>query len=147
MNILSKKNKIITELAEMAIESNLYVSEAWTMYGCYTDIINDSEVSKTSELIVLEDNDKLIGSIFFNNEFCHFYYGYNTQIFITPDNRGKGLGKFLFSELNLVLKENKFNGTLRTGRGISGSDTFWTKMSNLHKEDNEHYMPLIFSDF
>lgn len=143
MKIITPDDLPISELARIALDSELYHSPSWTIITCYRDIINDINVAETSELILLKSNfGKYIGAMFHNDEFGHRYWGTNIQAFIKEEHRLKGYGKMLYTEMNKRLITKGFDGSFEAGCGVLGSLTFWDKMSNLHEENSNQYLEL-----
>ncbi|SOK58699.1 hypothetical protein [Yersinia phage fHe-Yen9-04] len=132
MKTLTTSDFKIQELSKMCIDSHLFHSYTWTMFQCFNDVIDDDEIAKNSEIIILQDDfGKNIGAIFHNDE--NHYFGTNIQVFVLESKRGNGYGKFLYKEMNKFLIKQKFDGTLYAGSGIVGSMDFWDKMSKLHE--------------
>jgi GNAT superfamily N-acetyltransferase len=148
MKIITSDNIPISELAQIALDSELYHSPTWTIIHCYRDIIQDSDVAKTSELILLKsDLGKYIGAMYHNNEYSHRYWGTNIQAFIKEEHRLKGYGKMLYKELNKRLIEKGFEGSFEAGSGVIGSLNFWGKMNDLHTENADQYFELDTSNY
>lgn len=143
MKIITPDDLPISELAQIALDSELYHSPNWTIITCYRDIINESEVASTSELILLKSEfGKYIGAMFHNDEFSHRYWGTNIQAFIKEEHRLKGYGKMLYKEMNKRLLTKGFDGSFDAGRGVTGSLVFWGKMGELHEENSNQYYEL-----
>ena len=142
MKIITPDDMPIVEMAKLALNNKLYHRPDWTLIRCWQDIINDPDVAETSSVLLLQDDDNIIGAVFHNNAFSHNYWGTNIQAFVKENYRERGYGKMLYKAMNKRLIEKGFDGYLYAGRGVNGSLTFWDKMGGLHDEDCEHFLPL-----
>ncbi|QOI71901.1 hypothetical protein pEaSNUABM47_00425 [Erwinia phage pEa_SNUABM_47] len=134
MKLLTTSDFKTQHLAKMCVESHLFHSYAWTLFQCFTDVMDDEDIANTSEIMILQDDSgKNIGTIFHNHEYESNYWGTNIQVFVIESERGKGYGKLLYKEMNKLLIQKKFDGTLYAGSGIQGSMDFWGKMAELHE--------------
>lgn len=143
MKLLTTDEFCIKQLAQLAIDSGLYESPAWTLISCLQDITFDEDVAVSSDLIIIQDDTgNNIGVVFHNEEYRWSYFDTNIQIYIKPDFRGMGYGKKLYTEMNKRLIKSNFSGMLSAGYGIAGSMSFWGKMSDLHSVNASCFLPL-----
>lgn len=138
MKFLTKHTHKITSLALLAISEELYESPSWAMIRAYNDILGNADIAKSSEIIILQnDEEQYIGTVFFNDKYADYNYcGVNTMMYIRPEFRKKGYATELVKKLNKRLNSRHFDGNLTTGQGINGSSVFWNKMGRLNKTDH-----------
>lgn len=137
MKFLTKRTHKIEELARLALDAELYESPMWVMISAYRNVLANSDVAKSSEIIIIQDDEeRLIGAVYFNDKFAdYFHWGINTMMYVRPAFRGKGHATSLIKQLNKRLNVRHFDGTLTVGYGVEGSNVFWHKMGQLNKTD------------
>lgn len=144
MQIISSDEVPVQELAQLALDSHLYHSPGWTIIRCFQDVISEPDIADTSKILLLQDDEqKNIGTVFFNDDFNYNYWGTNIQMYVKPEHRGNGYAKTLFIELNKRLKKCGWDGTIYSGYGIGGSDTFWGQMNSLHEEKPDDFYKVV----
>lgn len=140
MKFITKRNMKINNLVEIAIKNKLYENDRWMMLRAYNNVLNYPQMHKSTEVVLLVDNDKdsdkFVGAVYFNDKFSNIFYDVNIMMYIHPDYRKKGYATELYKKLNKVLNSRKFKGDIRNAQGIPGSDYFWSKMDSLRKEDS-----------
>ena len=137
MKFLTKRTHKIEELARLALDAELYESPMWVMISAYRNVLANSDVAKSSEIIILQnDDERLIGAVYFDDKFAdYFHCGINTMMYVRPAFRGKGHATSLIKQLNKRLNSRQFDGNLTVGYGVEGSNVFWYKMNQLNKTD------------
>ena len=146
MKIITSDDMPNAELAQLAIDSYLYHSPFWTLINCLDDVIENEDIAKTTQILILQDESgENIGIVYHNDVYSDNYWNTNIQMFIKEKHRGKGYAKLLYKELNSRLIKQNFIGKLKAGEGVRGSITFWDKMHNLYSNNESEYLDICVS--